>query len=138
MGELEKRLARLEARAQQLPTEPPSERHRRLELYDTYFDAWVRGLTPEDISQEGRDAEVWRVTEVYAPMVLGMIWEGILPGREELLAVGVDFGKAEACPDVVGGRINPLPPETLGTTPRGGFHVHRRVPGNARQRRLLL
>ncbi len=118
MGELEKRLAQLEARAQQLPTEPASERHRRLELYDTYFDAWVRGLTPEDISQEGRDAEVWRATEVYAPMVLGMIWEGILPGREELLGLGVDFvGKAEDVSDIVGGRVNPLPPEVLGRAP---------------------
>lgn len=117
MGELEKRLARLEARAQQLPTEPASERERRLGLYDVYFAAWARGLTPEDISQEERDEEIWRVTERYAPMVLGFVWEGILPGREALLAAGVDFGRAEDCSDIVGGRVNPLPPEMLGKAP---------------------
>jgi hypothetical protein len=111
MGELERRLARLEARARQLPTEPASERQRRLELYDSYFEGWVRGLSLEDISQEGADVEIWWGIEQYAPIMLGLIWEGILPGREELLAAGIDFGKAEDCSNIVGGRVNPLPPE---------------------------
>jgi hypothetical protein len=117
MGELEKRLARLEAWARQLPTEPASERERRLGLYDTYFDAWARGLSLENATQEKADVEIWEATERYGPMVMGMIWEGILPGREELLAAGADFSRAEDCTDVVGGRVNPLPPETLSNAP---------------------
>jgi hypothetical protein len=116
MGELEKRLARLEAMAQQLSTEPESARQKWLGLYETYFDAWARGLSVEDISQDDADAELWRATELYAPIVMGMIWEGILPGREELLAAGADFSRAEDCSDIVGGRVNPRP-EMLSKAP---------------------
>jgi hypothetical protein len=115
--ELERRLARLEARAQELPTEPASERQRRLELYDSYFEGWARGLSLQDFSQEDADAEIWEATERYGPVVLGMIWEGILPGREELLAAGVDFSRADDSSDVVGGRVNPLPPEMPSNAP---------------------
>jgi hypothetical protein len=117
LEKLEKRLARLEVMAQELPTEPASERQRRLGLYDSYFNAWARGLSLEDISQEDTDAELWRETERYGPMVLGMIWAGILPGREELLAAGADFGRAQDCSDVVGGRVSPIPPELLREAP---------------------
>lgn len=121
MGELEKRLARLEARAaKQLFTEAVSERERRLSrLYDAHLDAWLRGLTPEDISQDERASEVWRRIEQYAPIALAMIWEGVLPGREELIGAGIDFSRAVDASDVVGGRVNPLPPdlERLGNAP---------------------
>jgi hypothetical protein len=117
MGKLERRLARLEARARQLPTEPASERERRLGLYDTYFDAWAKGLSVQDVSPEPEDLEIWHEVERYAPIMLGLIWEGIVPGREELLAAGADFGRAEDCSDVVGGRVNPLPPEELRHAP---------------------
>ncbi len=117
MRELEKRLAKLEAKARQLPAEPASEREWRFELYESYFDAWARGLSLEDVSQEDADVEIWGATERYGPMVLGMIWEGILPGREELLIAGADFGRAEGCSDIIPGRVNPLPPEMLGKAP---------------------
>ena len=81
------------------------------------FDAWARRLSLEDGSQEDAGAEIWRATERYGPLLLGMIHDGILPGRGELQAAGADFGKAEDCFDVVGGRANPLPLQMLDKAP---------------------
>jgi hypothetical protein len=81
----------------------------RTELALRHLKVWaVRGEI-EEVPAEIRDAEMWARAEEYGPGFLGMVWEGILEGREEFLAAGVDFTLAEDCSDIVGGRLHPPP-----------------------------
>jgi hypothetical protein len=86
---LEERLGRLEARVAALPDpEAERERMRRTELH---FMTWATRGSFEDIPEADRDPEQWEYAVSFGPMFLGLIWEGFDPGREELLAAGVDF-----------------------------------------------
>jgi hypothetical protein len=38
---------------------------------------------------------MWAYAEKFGPTFLGLVWEGSIEGREELLAAGVDFNLAE-------------------------------------------
>ena len=58
----------------------------------------------EDIPKEDRDPKLWKGACEIGPIQLGSIWEGLDPGREELLAAGVDFTRAYDCSDIVGVR----------------------------------
>lgn len=90
---LEARLARLEARVAAIPDpEKVKEQERILRLY---LDVRDRGGTLEDVPEKDRDPCTWKVVSDYAPVYMGMVWEGLLDGREEALADGVDFTRLE-------------------------------------------
>ena len=99
---LEARLARLEARVAAVPD--PEEQEARDERWFLHTDTWLLEGSFEDMPEKDRDASMWESLSRYGPSYLGLIWEGILPGREELLAAGVDFTRARGCEDFVGGR----------------------------------
>jgi hypothetical protein len=44
---------------------------------------------------------MWESVVIRGPISLGLVWEGFEPGREELLASGVDFTLAAALPGIV-------------------------------------
>ena len=101
------RLERLERKMPQ-PADQ-SEREGSTELFLEHFRVWAVGGELEEIPEEIRDAEMWARAEEYGPVFLGLVWEGILEGREEFLEAGVDFTLAEDCTDIVGGRCHPPP-----------------------------
>jgi hypothetical protein len=108
---LYERLERLERKIPQPDdqTGRETEWEGRTESLFRHFRVWaVRGKL-EEVPEEIRDAEMWGYAEAYGPSFLGMVWEGILEGREEFLAAGVDFTLAEDCSDIVGGRLHPPP-----------------------------
>lgn len=110
---LHERLKRLE---RQMPHPPalsdPRQQEKRARLYVLHFEAWSRGEKLDDISEVVRDAEMWAAVQRYGPVLLGLIWEGRIEGREELLGAGVDFNLAADCSGSVGGRRNPPGPDT--------------------------
>ena len=90
---LEVRLARLEARVAAIPD--PEEEKERERIYLLYLNVWDHGGTLEDIPEKDRDPGTWEFVSDFALMYMGMVWEGLLEGREELLAAGVDFTRLE-------------------------------------------
>ena len=78
-------------------------------MYLRHFRVWSVGGGIEEVPEEIRDAEMWAYAEEYGPVFLGLAWEGIVAGREEYLAAGVDFTLAADCSDIVGGRLHPPP-----------------------------
>ena len=104
---LHERLERLERKIPQ-PADQ-TEREGSTELSLEHFRVWAVGGEIEEIPEEIRDAELWANAEEYGPIYLGLVWEGVLEGREEFLAAGIDFTLAEECSDIVGGRLH-LPP----------------------------
>ena len=59
------------------------------------MDTWFLGGSFEDIPEKDRDPSMWEHAVKYGPVFLKMIWEGDMPGREELLVAGVDFTQAK-------------------------------------------
>ena len=92
---LKARLPQLEARVECLP-DPEAEREKE-RLYELHGATWLDGSSFEDIPEEDRDRELWEFHCNYGPVLLEMIWEGELPGREELLDAGIDFTR---CVDI--------------------------------------
>ncbi len=90
---LEERVARLEARVKYLP-DPEAERERK-RVVELHANTWLVEGSLEDIPEKDRDQELWGHYCKYSPVILRMIWEGNLEGRDELLAAGVDFTRAE-------------------------------------------
>lgn len=88
---LEVRLARLEARISAVPD--PEEEMERERVLLLHLNVWWLGGTLEDIAERDRDSDLWKVATEYGPVYLQMVWEGLLDGREELLAAGVDFAR---------------------------------------------
>jgi hypothetical protein len=74
-----------------------------------HFRVWAVGRKLEELPAEIRNAEMWGCAEEYGPVFLGLVREGILEGREEFIAAGIDFMLAEECSDIVGGRLHPPP-----------------------------
>ena len=94
---LQARLARLEAKVEALP-DPVAEQEAELErarLFELHWLTWATGGSFEDIPEKDRDPEIWESVLRYGPILLGYVWEGFEPGREELLAIGVDFTLAD-------------------------------------------
>jgi hypothetical protein len=91
---LQARLARLEAKVEALPDlEAELEWKTPLELH---FLTWATRGSFEDILEKDRCPIMWKGAEIRGPLSLGLVWEGFEPGREELLASGVDFTLAAA------------------------------------------
>jgi hypothetical protein len=95
---LEARLTRLEARVATF-SDPVEEKERERILL-LYLDLWDREGGLEDVSEKDRDPIMWKAVSDYAPVYLEMVclemvWEGLLDGREEALADGVDFTRLE-------------------------------------------
>jgi hypothetical protein len=99
---LEARLTRLEARVAAVPD--PKEQEARDERYNLHVVTWLLEGSFEDIPEKDRDPSMWETLSRYGPSYLGLVWEGILPGREGFLAAGVDFTRASGCEYLVGGR----------------------------------
>lgn len=118
---LHERLERLERQMPHPPELPdPGEQEKKARLNGLHFEAWSRGKKLDDLPKEVRDGEMWAAIERYGPVVLGLVWEGRIEGREELLEAGVDFNLATDCSDSIGGRRNPPGPYTprkLGSVP---------------------
>jgi hypothetical protein len=104
---LHERLQRLERKIPRPAVQ--TEKEGRTELLIRHFRVWAVGGEIEEIPEGIRDAEMWAHAEEYGPVFLGLVWEGILEGREEFLAAGIDFTLAEECSDIVGGRLHPPP-----------------------------
>jgi hypothetical protein len=90
---LEARLTRPEARVAAF-SDPVEEKERERILL-LYLDLWNREGGLEDVSEKDRDPIMWKAVSDYAPVNLEMVWEGLLDGREEALADGVDFTRLE-------------------------------------------
>jgi hypothetical protein len=73
----------------------PCESPRFTSLNREHFRAWSVGRELQEIPEEIRDAGMWAYAEKFGPTFLGLVWEGSIEGREELLAAGVDFNLAE-------------------------------------------
>ena len=117
--DLHKRLERLERQVPQ-PADQAERDDMRTEHYLEHFRVWSVGGELEEIPEEIRDAKMWAHAEEYGPVFLGLVWEGILEGREEFLADGVDFTLAEDSSDTVGGRRHPPPDrDSYPAAPRG-------------------
>ena len=99
---LEARLARLEARVAAIPD--PEEKEASNKRFCLHMETWLLGGSFEDIPKEDRDLSLWDFAVSYGPVYLGLVWEEILPGREECLADGVDFTRAIDCSYIGGGR----------------------------------
>jgi hypothetical protein len=104
---LQERLERLERKIPRPAVQTEEEGWTELAL--RHFRVWAVGGEIEEIPEGIRDAEMWAYAEEYGPVFLGLVWEGILEGREEFLAAGIDFTLAEECSDIVGGRLHPPP-----------------------------
>jgi hypothetical protein len=98
----EARLARLEARVAAIPD--PKEEEASTKTFCLHMETWFLGGSFEDVPKKDRDLSLWNLAVKYGPGYLGLVWEGILPGREVDLAKGVDFTQATDCSDIVGGR----------------------------------
>src|SRR5215203_5801942 len=90
---LVERLARLETRVASLP-DPEAERESE-RVASLHTETWLDGGSLEDIPEKDRDPSLWQTYCSYGPVLLAMVWEGELPGREEMLADGIDFTRAE-------------------------------------------
>jgi hypothetical protein len=90
---VEARLARLEASVKALP-DPEAERERE-RVFRLHQATWLEEGSFEDIPEKDRDPELWEFNCKYGPTMLEAIWEGVLDGREELLAEGVDFTRVD-------------------------------------------
>jgi len=78
--------------------DPVAEQEAELErarLFELHWLTWATGGSFEDIPEKDRDPEIWESVLRYGPILLGYVWEGFEPGREELLAIGVDFTLAD-------------------------------------------
>jgi hypothetical protein len=73
--------------------DPEAERESK-RLRELHYLTWLDEGSFEDIPEEDRDRELWELHCSYGPVLLEMIWEGELPGREELLDAGIDFTRA--------------------------------------------
>ena len=104
---LHERLQRLERKIPRPADQTEKEGWTELAL--RHFKVWAVGGRFEEIPEGIRDAEMWAHAEESGPVFLGLVWEGILEGREEFLAAGIDFTLAEECSDIVGGRLHPPP-----------------------------
>ena len=101
---LEARLARLEASVRSIPDRAEEEQEKK-KLLERHIHVWFSGGSFEDIPEKERDPELWEFSCEYGPVWLGLVWEEHLPGRERLLAAGVDFTRAEGIDEeMVGGR----------------------------------
>ena len=101
---LEARLARLEVTFKDLGDLAKKEQEQK-SLLERHIHTWLFGGSFEDIPEEERDLELWEFCCDYVPVWLELVWEEHLPGREQLLAAGVDFTRAEGIDeDMVGGR----------------------------------
>ena len=110
---LHDRLKRLERQMPRPPDLPASEeREKRDRLYGLHLEAWSKGQKLDDLPEEVRNAEMWAAIERHGPALLGLVWEGDIEGREEMLKAGVDFNLAADCSDTIGGRCNPPGPDT--------------------------
>ena len=97
---LQARLARLEASVEALPgpvAEQAAERERE-RLFELHMVTWSTRGSFEDIPEKDRDLEMWELFCEHGPLILGAIWKGFEPGREEYLAAGVDFTLADDLP----------------------------------------
>ena len=97
---LQARLARLEASVEalsDLEAEQEAEREWK-RLSELHFLTWATGGSFEDIPEKDRYPVMWEGVMIRGPLSLGLVWEGFEPGREELLASGVDFTLAAALP----------------------------------------
>src|SRR5215217_939414 len=104
LKDLEARLARLEASVRGLPELAEEEQEKKSPL-KRHIHAWLFGGSFEDIPEEERDLELWEFCCDYGPVWLELVWEEHLPGRDQLLAAGVDFTRVEGIDeDMVGGR----------------------------------
>ena len=63
-------------------------------LVSIHYTTWLNEGSFEDIPEEDRDRKLWGRACYYGPLLLAVIWSGGQPGREELLAYGVDFTRA--------------------------------------------
>ena len=90
---LEARLARLEAQIAAIPD--PEEQNASTEKWILHVHTWLLGGSFADIPEKDRDSSMWGHAVKYGPVFLKMIWEGNMPGREKLLAAGVDFSRVE-------------------------------------------
>ena len=101
---LEPRLARLEVSFKDLPDLAREEQEKK-SLLELHIQTWLAGGSFEDIPEKERDPEFWEFLCTYGPVWLGLVWENHLPGRDQLLAAGVDFARAEGIDEeMVGGR----------------------------------
>ena len=108
---LEARLTRLEVRVAAITDPEEQEESERLLLL--HMKTWTLGGSLEDIPKKDRDPSLWEHAVKYGPGYLGLVWEGILPGREECLPDGVDFTRAMDCSYIVRGRLYGAPgPDT--------------------------
>ena len=73
--------------------DPEAERESK-RLWKLHLLTWLVEGSFEDIPEEDRDRELWGRACYYGPLLLASIWRGEEPGREELLAAGVDFTRA--------------------------------------------
>ena len=100
---VEERLTRLGASVRCLP-DPEAESERERLFLELHFFTWAIGGSLGDIPEKDRDLELWEFAVEYGPISLGLVWEGKQPGREELLAAGVDFTLARDVSELVSGR----------------------------------
>ena len=114
---LKARLARLEVRVAAITDPKEQEESERVLLL--HVETWFLGGSFEGIPKKDRDPSLWEHAVKYGPGYLGLVWEGILPGREECLADGVDFTRARDRSYIVGGRPCGAPsPDTPRKKPR--------------------
>ena len=118
---LEARLARLEARVAAIPD--PEEEKKRERAVGMYLNVWDCGGTLEEVPEKYRDPGLWAFVSKYAPVYLGMVWEGTLEGREECLAAGVDFTRLEGVDedDVAAARASVAPGTGMAPKLRGNL-----------------
>ena len=73
--------------------DPEAEREWK-RLVSIHYTTWLDEGSFEDIPEEDRDRVQWWRACYYGPILLADVWSGVEPGREELLAAGVDFTRA--------------------------------------------
>jgi hypothetical protein len=101
---LEARLARLEVSLKGLSDRANKEQEKKSVL-ERHIRTWLFGGSFEDIPEKVRDLGLWEFCCEYGPVWLGLVWEEHLPGREQLLAAGVDFTRADGIDEeIVGAR----------------------------------
>ena len=88
---LEARLARLEAHILAIPD--PEEQKAREQVLMAHLETWLLGGSFEDVVEKDRDPALWEFDLRDGPVYLEMVWKGLLDGREELLAAGLDFAR---------------------------------------------
>ena len=127
---LKARLAQLEARVASLP-DPKAEREWK-RLVSVHYTTWLDEGSFEDISEEDRDRELWGRACYYGPILLAVIWSGGQPGREALLASGVDFTRAAGIDeDDVRAYLNRTSDPNTPHKPRGSLSLYKARRGKA-------